>query len=133
MNDGGTKPCPTAGAPFFCAPVSTVAESNILIVKTNAPKYVPGSVSLLANHTATSYVGTSDPDPWATAYAQGSPGVQGFTSISNPVNSGFALNGVGYSNTFLAPIPEPGFYGFLAIGLAGLFLAVKYRRGKQTA
>jgi trimeric autotransporter adhesin len=29
--------------------------------------------------------------------------------------------------------PEPGFYGVLAIGLAGLFLALKYRRNKQTA
>jgi plastocyanin len=124
MNDGGTHPVPPG----------VVAESNIFIVKTNAPLYVPGSVSLLANHTATSYVGTGNPNPWASAYCQGCTGVQGFTSINNPTNTGlYALNGVGYSNTFLAPIPEPGFYGVLAIGLAGLFVAVKYRRGKQTA
>ena len=55
------------------------------------------------------------------------------STISNTNTGAFAFNSAGYSNTFLAPIPEPGFYGVLAIGLAGLFLAVKYRRGKETA
>jgi len=110
-------------------------ESYILIIKTDAPKYVPGSVSLLSNHTATSFVGTGNPSPWIDAYCMGCPGVQGFMpGISNSnVLPAFALNGTGYFNTFLAPIPEPGFYGVLAIALAGLFVAVKYRRNKQTA
>jgi hypothetical protein len=111
MTDGGCYSC----------------ESDILIIKTNAPKYIVGSVSLIGSNTATAGVPAGN-SPWTARYA-GSY----FGTITNGLNTGaYAYNGVGYVNSFLAPIPEPGFYGILAIGLAGLFLAVKYRRNKQT-
>jgi len=131
--DGGLEP--SVAAP------GTPGESYIMIIATNAPKYVPGSVSIgTGSHTATSSVPNINGSyqPWATAYCVGCFGVGGFTSQSNTKNTGaYANNGVGYgtlsNGTFLAPIPEPGFYGVLAIGLAVLFVAVKYRRNKQTA
>jgi hypothetical protein len=110
----------------------THGESYILIIKTNATLYVPGSVSLISNKTATSNVpNIAGYQPWGAYYQGGT----GFGPITNTNTGAFALNGIGYSNTFLAPIatPEPGFYGVLAIGLAGIFVALKYRRNKQTA
>jgi hypothetical protein len=114
---------------FDMADGGTVAgESNILIIKTNAPQYVAGSVSLLGSNTASSPVPPGNP-PWSATFT----GEGTWGPISNTNTGAVAFNGAGYSNTFLAPIPEPGFYGVLAICLAGLFLAVKYRRGKETA
>src|SRR3974377_1684056 len=81
-------------------------ESAILIIQTNAPDYTPGSVALI--------------------------GTGSKVADSSGVGFGTIYNTGKFSGTFLAPIPEPGFYGVLSIGLAGLF-AMKYRRGKQKA
>jgi len=109
----------------------TVGESYIFIVKTNATRYVPGSTSLISNKTVTSNVpNLPDYQPWG-AYYQGGVGFDPITTTN--INPFYAYNHTGYLNTFLAPIPEPGFYGVLAIGLAILFVAMKYRREKQSA
>jgi hypothetical protein len=111
----------------------TYGASDIFIIQTNAPDYVVGSVSLISNTTATSNVPSGNL-PWSATYT----GNNAFSTITNtnPGGAAFAFNGVGYSNSFLAPIaplatPEPGFYGILAIGLGGIYLVLKLRRKKQ--
>jgi hypothetical protein len=114
---------------FAMGGLGTVGESNIFIIKTNAPKYIVGNVLLIGSDVVSSPVPPGNA-PWSARY----PGSGIWTPIANTNTASFAFNGVGYTNTFLGPtVPEPGFYGVLAIGLAGLFLAVKYRRGKQSA
>jgi hypothetical protein len=114
---------------FVMGGAGTVGESNIFIIKTNAPKYIVGNVLLVGSDVVSSPVPPGNA-PWSARY----PGSGIWGTISNTNTASFAFNGVGYTNTFLGPtVPEPGFYGVMAIGLAGLFLAVKYRRGKQSA
>src|SRR3974377_1523328 len=81
-------------------------ESAILIIQTNAPDYTPGSVALI--------------------------GTGSKVADSSGVGFGTIYNTGKLSGTFLAPIPEPGFYGVLAIGLAGFF-CFEYRPRKAKA
>jgi hypothetical protein len=62
---------------------------------------------------------------------------KGTSALFSKTNAAFAVPGtvsiinngtVDPISGFVAPVPEPGFYGILAAGLSLLFVAVKFRR-----
>lgn len=72
---------------------------------------------------AANFVANNYNDPFFNRWAVVSAWVIG-TSLSNTDET----TGLGVVQTFLTEVPEPGFYGLLALGLSGLWLAIKRRR-----
>ncbi len=53
--------------------------------------------------------------------------------VSAWAGSAYVQNGGNTVQTFLSEVPEPGFYGALAIGLSALYAAASRRRARQNA
>src|SRR5579871_435387 len=100
-----TSPGPTAGNPFT-ANRSSNAGTVVGFNFTGTNAVAPGEESAI-------YLIKTD------------------SKIIGPGTFSLLDGGTGSSSAYLSPVPEPGFYGLLAIGLAVAFVFVKYR--KQTA
>jgi hypothetical protein len=123
---------PTYEASDYYSPADTARNDAIqtaiwaaMDTQGNNPNLTLSGDALTWFNDAATFVGNNYNDPLFSRWAVVSAWVIG-TSLSN--TDGNPNSGLGVVQTFLTEVPEPGFYGLLALGLSGLWLAIKRRR-----
>mgnify|MGYP001248640582 CR=1 FL=1 len=139
---------PSPGTLLSLVTPITMQSAGVSFSQGAAPPQLPGGGAFNSGNTAyftadsdspVSHNGINAASEWLTLQFNLRTG-KTLNDVLNAMNAGLLQVGLhvqaigtrGDSASYVSVVPEPGFYGLLSLGLAGLYAAVARRRRKST-